>query len=393
MLRDMWLCLQPPDTNRPGSVARHATGAADRLESLDAMRGLTVAGMILVNNPGSWTEGYPWLAHSAWNGCTLADLVFPSFLLIVGVSIDLSLSRRLAHGAAGRPLFMALLRRALLLFTLGVLLNGFPAYTPLSTLRLFGVLQRIGLCSLVGGVLFLTTSGATQALIAALLLVGYWLALAFVAVPGAGAGVLEPHANLVGWVDDWLFHGHLYRENFDPEGLLSTLPAIATTLIGMLAGRWLRSPVDGRRKTLGLALAGVALAAAGAVADHWLPINKQLWTSSFVLLAGGAGLVALAGCYWLVDRRGWRRFSHPFVMLGANALAVYLLSTMVARLMELCQVGAGDTCESLRLFLYERLFEPWAGALTGSLLFAVAYLLVWMVPTTELYRRRLFLRI
>ncbi|HEY2388582.1 MAG TPA: heparan-alpha-glucosaminide N-acetyltransferase domain-containing protein [Candidatus Binatia bacterium] len=382
-----------PERNRPARTARQAIGTPDRLESLDAMRGLTVAGMILVNNPGSWTEGYPLLAHSTWNGCTLADLVFPSFLLIVGVSIDLSLSRRVGQGAAGRPLAMALVRRALLLFALGVLLNGFPEYAPLSTLRLFGVLQRIALCSLAGGVLFLTAGAAAQALAVVVLLVGYWLAMTLVPVPGLGAGALEPHANLVGWLDDWLFHGHLYRESFDPEGLLSTLPAIATTLIGMLAGRWLRTPIDGRRKTLGLLVAGIALAAAGEIADRWFPINKQLWTSSFALLAGGLGLVVLAACYWLVDRRGWRRVARPFVMLGANALAVYLLSTMVARLMELCQVGAGDTCESLRLFLYERLFEPWAGALTGSLLFAVAYLLVWMVPTTELYRRRLFLRI
>ena len=370
-----------------------AAGAAGRLEALDAMRGLTVAGMILVNNPGSWTEGYPWLVHSAWNGWTLADLVFPSFLLIVGVSIDLSLSRRRAQGATRRPLFMALLRRALLLFALGVALNGFPEFASLSTLRLFGVLQRIGLCYLAGGVLFLYAGGGMQALVAVILLGGYWLTMTWVPVPGSVAGALAPQGNLVGYVDDWLFHGHLYREGFDPEGLLSTLPAIATTLIGMLAGRWLRADVGGRRKTLGLLLSGLAMAVAGEVLDRWFPINKQLWTSSFVMLAGGLGLAALAVCYWLVDRRGWRSVSRPFVMLGSNALAVYLLSTMVARLMELCQVGAGDTCESLRLFLFERLFEPWAGALTGSLLFAVAYLMVWMVPTTELYRRRLFLRI
>jgi len=389
----MWLRARPPETKPASGRAVRAAGAAGRLEALDAMRGLTVAGMILVNNPGSWTEGYPWLVHSAWNGWTLADLVFPSFLLIVGVSIDLSLSRRRAQGATRRPLFMALLRRALLLFALGVALNGFPEFASLSTLRLFGVLQRIGLCYLAGGVLFLYAGGGMQALVAVLLLGGYWLTMTWVPVPGSVAGALAPQGNLVGYVDDWLFHGHLYREGFDPEGLLSTLPAIATTLIGMLAGRWLRADVGGRRKTLGLLLSGLAMAVAGEVLDRWFPINKQLWTSSFVLLAGGLGLAALAVCYWLVDRRGWRSVSRPFVMLGSNALAVYLLSTMVARLMELCQVGAGDTCESLRLFLFERLFEPWAGALTGSLLFAVAYLMVWMVPTTELYRRRLFLRI
>ncbi len=357
------------------------------------MRGLTVAGMILVNNPGSWTDGYPWMAHSAWNGWTFADLVFPSFLLIVGVSIDLSLSRRVARGDGVRPLLVGLARRALLLFALGVLLNGFPDYSEPSTLRIFGVLQRIGLCSLLGGMLFLWTGAYGQAVTVVLLLVAYWLILTFVPAPGVGAGTLAPQANLVGYVDDWLFHGHLYRDGFDPEGLLSTVPALATTLLGMLAARWLRAPVDGRRKTLGLVAAGIGLAVAGEIADHWFPINKQLWTSSFVLLTGGLGLLALALCHHVVDHRGHEGLARPFVMLGSNALALYLLSTIGARLMELCQVSAGDTYESLRLFLYERLFEPWAGALTGSLLFAVAYLLVCMVPTTQLYRRRLFLRI
>jgi predicted acyltransferase len=388
----MWqLGTQPPTT--AASARSLAQPAPDRLESLDAMRGLTVAGMILVNNPGSWTDGYPWLAHSAWNGWTLADLVFPSFLLIVGVSIDLSLSRRIAREGSGTRLVMPLARRALLLIALGVLLNGFPDYSQLSTLRVFGVLQRIGLCYFLGAIIFLRLGGYGQGIAVLVLLAGYWLLLAFVPVPGVGAGVLAPQGNLVGYVDEWLFHGHLYSDGFDPEGLLSTLPALATTLVGMLAGRLLRSRIDGRRKAVALALVGAVLGIGGLVADSWFPINKHLWTSSFVLLAGGLGLIILALCYQLVDRRGWRRVARPFVMLGSNALAVYLLSTMGARLMEMCQISAGDTCESLRLFLYERLFEPWAGALTGSLLFAFAYLLVWMIPTTQLYRRRLFLRI
>ena len=388
----MWqLGTQPPTT--AASASSVAPPGPDRLESLDAMRGLTVAGMILVNNPGSWTDGYPWLAHSTWNGWTLADLIFPSFVLILGVSIDLSLSRRVVReGSESRPL-MPLARRALLLIALGVLLNGFPDYSQLSTLRVFGVLQRIGLCYFLGSLIFLRMGAYGQGIAVLVLLAGYWLMLALIPVPGVGAGVLAHQGNLVGYVDEWLFHGHLYEDGFDPEGLLSTLPAVATTLVGMLAGRLLRSRVDGRRKAVGLALVGAVLAIGGLVADPWFPINKHLWTSSFVLLAGGLGLMTLALCYELVDRRGWRRAARPFVMLGSNALAVYLLSTLGARLMEMCQISAGDTCESLRLFLYERLFEPWAGALTGSLLFAFAYLLVWMIPTTQLYRRRLFLRI
>ena len=368
-----------------------AAPASGRLRSLDAMRGLTVAGMILVNNPGSWTDGYAWLSHAAWHGWTLADLVFPFFLLIVGVSLDLSLARQSAAGPA--DVAPALCRRAALLVALGLALNAFPDFTHLESVRVFGVLQRIALCSLAAGLVVLTTGLAAQVATTAALLAGYWLLMTTVPVPGHGAGVLTLEGNLAGFVDARWFAGHLYHEGFDPEGLVSTLPAIATTLIGVLAGRWLRSGVAGARKTLALVAAGMALAAAGYLGDPWFPINKQLWTSTFVLWTGGLGLVTLGVCYELVDRRGWQRVATPFVMLGGNALAIYLLSSLVARAMELCQVPAGDSCESLRLYLFEHLFAPWAGAQTGSLCFALAYLLVWMLPTAELHRRRLYLRV
>ena len=354
------------------------------------MRGITVAGMILVNNPGSWDDGYAFLTHSAWNGWTLADLVFPFFLVIVGVSLDLSLSRRGGDRAA---LLGALVRRAALLCALGLLLNVFPDLSQLGSVRWFGVLQRIGFCTLAAGTLVLTTGARTQALVAAGLLVGYWLAMTTVPVPGYGAGVLTPEGNLAAWVDVRWFAGHLYRDGFDPEGLLSTFPAIATTLIGALAGRLLRSARPAAVKTLVLVTGGLALAIGGEVAGVWFPINKQLWTSSYVLLTGGLGLVLLGVCYELIDRRGWRFGTRPFLMLGGNALAVYLLSSLGARLMEICQISAGDSCESLRRFLYEQLFQPWAGAETGSLCFAIAYLLVWLIPTAELHRRRMFLKI
>ncbi len=364
--------------------------SAARLASLDVMRGIAVAGMILVNNPGSWDDGYAFLAHAPWNGWTLADLVFPFFLVIVGVSLDLSLSRRSSGRSALLP---ALVRRAALLCALGILLNVFPDLSQLGSVRWFGVLQRIGLCTLAVGTLLLTTGARTQVAVAAALLAGYWLAMTTVPVPGYGAGVLTPEGNLAAWLDVRWFGGHLYREGFDPEGLLSTLPAVATTLIGALAGRFLRGGRPGHEKTLGLIAAGTALALAGEIAGWWFPINKQLWTSSYVLLTGGLGLATLGVCYELIDRRGWRLGTRPFLMLGSNALAVYLLSSLGARLMEICQISAGESCESLRRFLYEQLFQPWAGAETGSLCFAIAYLLVWLIPTAELHRRRVFLKI
>jgi predicted acyltransferase len=364
-----------------------------RLRSLDAMRGLTVAAMIVVNNPGSWTNGYAPLAHSAWNGWTLADLVFPFFLLIVGVSLDLSLARHtVAIGGRFAPL-PALARRALLLCALGLFLNAFPNFSDLGALRIFGVLQRIGLCSFVTGVVLLATGVRGQITVAALLLGGYWALMLLVPVPGHGPGVLTREGNLAAWFDTRWFDGHLYRDGFDPEGLVSSIPAVATTLLGALAGRWLRSATTGRTKTLGLVTVGVVLVLGGELADRWFPINKQLWTSSYVLLTGGLGLVVLGIAYELVDRRGLTRPAAPAIMLGQNALAIYLLSSLVARLLELCQVPSGDSCESVRLFLYEHFFAPWAGAENGSLGFAVTYLLVWMVPTAELYRRRLFFRV
>lgn len=374
-------------------MAQTVPAGSARVLSLDVMRGLTVAGMILVNNPGSWTDGYAWLAHSAWHGWTLADLVFPFFLLIVGVSLDFSLARRTTGAGPRSAALPALARRGLLLIALGLLLNGFPDYAHPGSLRFFGVLQRIGICSFVAALVVLATGLRGQVLTVTLLLAGYWLLMTLVPVPGYGAGMLTPEGNLAAYLDGRWFAGHLYRDGFDPEGLLSTLPAVATTLIGVLAGRWLRSSVSAGRKTIGLLVVGAGLAVAGQLADPWLPINKQLWTSSFVLLTAGCGLVLLGLCYELVDRRGWQRPATPFVMLGSNALAIYLLSSLGARLLELCQVSAGGSCESLRVFLFEHFFAPWAGARNGSLCFALVYLLVWMLPTAELHRRRVFFRV
>ena len=358
------------------------------------MRGLTVAGMILVNNPGSWDDGYAFLAHASWHGCTLADLVFPFFLLIVGASLDLSLARRVAGPHDRWAVLPALARRSLLLIALGLVLNAFPDFTHLASLRVFGVLQRIGICAFLAAVVLLATGVRGQVAIVVGLLGFYWMLLTQVPVPGFGPGVLTPDGNFAAYLDARWFAGHLYRDGFDPEGLVSTLPAVATTLLGALAGRFLRrSDVSAARKSLGLIAGGAVLALAGHVAGLWLPINKQLWTSSFVLFTAGAGFVLLGLCYELIDRRGWRRPATPFVMLGANALAIYLLSSLGARAMELYQVSVGESYESLRLFLFEHLFAPWAGARNGSVCFALAYLLLWMVPTAELHRRRVFFRV
>ena len=358
------------------------------------MRGATVAGMILVNNPGSWTDGYGFLAHASWNGWTLADLIFPFFLLIVGISINFSLSGRLEAGRDHTAVFSKIFSRAVLLFVLGLVLNGFSSYSDLSSLRFFGVLQRIALCSVIASAIFLRTGPGGQVISTILLLAVYWLMMKVIAVPGYGGGVLEPQGNLAGYVDNFLFHGHLYHDDFDPEGLLSTIPAVATTLLGVLAGHWLRSSVRPSRKAVGLFVAGAVLGLAGEICDRWFPINKQLWSSSFVLLTGGLGLIFLGACYGLIDAKGNRRLTTPFAVLGSNALTVYLLSSLAAQLMELCQLSAGnETFVSLRFFLYAHLFAPWAGVRPGSFLFALAYLFLWLPPMAFLYQRKVFFRV
>jgi len=255
--------------------------SSGRLLSLDVFRGITIAGMILVNSPGNETS-YTQLDHSTWNGCTLTDLVFPFFVFIVGVSLVFSLSKRLERGEAPRDLLVKVLKRAAIIFGLGLFLNGFPQYH-FSTIRILGVLQRIALCYFFAALLFIKTRPRTQALIAAGLLVGYWLAMTRIPVQGYGVGNLTKEGSLASYIDRLMLAGHTYRAVYDPEGLLSTLPAIVTALIGNLTGVWLFSKRTDLQKVRGIVTAGTASAAAGWLWGVWFPINKPLWTSSYVL--------------------------------------------------------------------------------------------------------------
>jgi predicted acyltransferase len=367
--------------------------APGRSESVDVLRGIAVAAMVIVNNPGSWTDGYPLLAHSEWDGCTLADLVFPLFLFVVGISITLSVGARRDRGEAATTVAPGIIRRAALLFALGILLNGFPHFD-LARLRIPGVLQRIALCYLFAALLVMKTTTKGQGVVAVSLLAAYWMLMALVPVPGHGAGVFEEQGNLAGYLDDLVLRGHLYHDGFDPEGMLSTMPAVATTLFGVLAGRWMTSPRSGSARSLCLVVAGALALVAGTVMDAWLPINKQLWSSSFAVFAAGAAAVSYGVCYWLIDVKGVRRWGAPFFALGTNALAVYALSRLVASLLESVHVRSGPgISDGLRLYLFEHLFLPWAGSQGGSLCFAIAYLLAWLSAMTLLYRRRIFIRI
>ncbi len=369
--------------------------ASGRMLSLDAFRGLTIAGMILVNNPGTWGAIYSPLKHAEWHGWTPTDLIFPFFLFIVGVSITLALSRRAESGGGKRDLYIKIFRRAALIFALGVFLAGFPFFE-FSTIRIPGVLQRIAVCYLFAAIIFLKTDWRTQALIAAALLVVYWMLMTLVPVPGFGAGDLGKEGNLAAYIDRALLEGHIWKQAkvYDPEGILSTIPAIATTLCGVLTGHLLRSRRSPFEKTAAMFVAGVAGVVFGWAWNFWFPINKPLWTSSYVLFTAGMGLQLLAVCYWLIDIKGRRRWAKPFVVFGTNALAVFFLSGIFARLLGLIKFTQADGKElSLHRVIFDNLFASWASPVNASLMFAVCFVLLWLGLMWILYRKRIFIKV
>ena len=361
--------------------------------SLDVFRGATIAGMILVNDPGSWSHIYPPLEHAEWNGWTPTDLIFPFFLFIVGVSLTLSFPSRIARGVSRGKLAIHVVRRSALIFALGLFLNGFPDFD-LGSIRIMGVLQRIAICYLVAGLLYLATfqretaaDGTTRvrvnlritALLAIVLLIGYWAAMTFVPVPGHGAGHLGKDDNLGAYVDRTLMGGHLWSESvtWDPEGFLSTFPAIASLLIGILAGEWLRSDRRAERKALSLAAAGLTLFVVGRLLHPFFPINKNLWTSTFVLFTSGFAMLALAACYWIVDLRNWRSWTPPFLVFGMNAILAYALAAIVSEIstdFEFLQFHGRDT--TLHGWIYDRFFIPHASPVNASLAFGLFFVFV-----------------
>lgn len=378
--------------------------------SLDVFRGITIAAMILVNDPGSWSHVYPPLEHADWNGWTPTDLIFPFFLFIVGVAMTLSFASRVARGWTRRTLALHVVRRSLLIFAIGLFLNGFPDFD-FSTIRIMGVLQRIALCYLAGGLLYLATfrkdparerrviAGGSIPVIGATavaLLVVYWALMAFVPVPGYGAGHLGKDDSLAAYVDRAVLGGHLWSESktWDPEGILSTIPAIATLLIGLLAGEWLRSNRDARQKAVALAAVGAMLLIAGRLLHPYFPINKNLWTSSFVLFTGGFAMLALALCYWLIDVRGVRLWTAPWLVFGMNAILAYALAALVAEIsIDFEFTDSHRRVTTLHGWIYDRLFVPYASPSNASLAFAVFFTFVIFLLLWPLYHKRVFLRI
>ena len=366
-----------------GRQRRVTETTGGRVASLDAFRGLTIAAMILVNNPGSWAYVYAPLAHAEWHGWTPTDLIFPYFLFIVGVAIPFSFSRRLAEGTGRGPLFGHVVRRSLILVGLGLAMRAVPDFD-LFEMRLYGVLQRIGLVYCVAAALYLWGSVRVRGAALGVLLLGYWALL---------AGDLSPDGNLGARLDRLIMGDRLWQGTWDPEGLLSTLPAIATCLLGIFCGEGLRSGRAGGEISRQMWVAGGVLVVLGLAWDLVFPINKNLWSSSYVLFTAGTALLLFGAMYWVIDvkrlRGGWLT---PLVVYGMNSIALFVASGMFAKLLARIPAGAGGAVP-LSAWLYENAFRSWAGDYGVSLAFALAQVLFWLGLMWPLHRRGVHIKI
>jgi len=370
--------------------------SANRLLSLDVFRGITIAGMVLVNNPGTWGAIYPPLKHAEWHGWTPTDLIFPFFLFIVGAAVPLAFAKRLEQDGVNKDIYFKIVKRAVIIFALGLLLAGFPFFD-FANLRIPGVLQRIAICYLIVSIIYLNTKWRTQLLIGVALLLIYWALMKLVPAPGFAAGDLSKEGNLSGFIDRAILgFNHIWKSAkvYDPEGILSTIPAISTALAGVLTGSWIRSDRSQLEKVGGLFFAGAICVAVGWCWHPFFPINKPLWTSSYVAFTAGMALQFLAFCYWLIDIKGYQRWTKPFVIFGVNALALFVGSGLLARVFSLIHLPRlNGTQGNLQTWLFEHLFLSWASPINASLAYAVSYILFWLFLMWLLYRKQIYIKV
>lgn len=371
-----------------GTSVKAPMAVKPRLMSLDVFRGMTIAAMMLVNNAGDWDHVYWPLDHAEWNGWTPTDLIFPFFLFIVGVSMVLSFDSRRAKGETRGRLLLHALKRAAIIFALGLFLNGYPRFH-LETMRFAGVLQRIAVVYLISSAIVLYCGRRLRWAITAALLLGYWAMMKLIPVPGCGAGVLTMDCSLAGYVDRAVMYNHMWvAHRHDPEGFLSTIPAIATCLLGVFVGEWIRGR-SGERLIRALLIAGVFGLGLGKVWNMWFPINKNLWTSSFVLFTAGFACAMLALCYWTVDVRGWKRWAQPFVWYGVNPLALYFFAGWLAHT-SLLHIGERSFKDIIYHAAYAHLTPS---AYFNSMLYGLSYVLLCLLVAWLLYRKRIFIKV
>jgi predicted acyltransferase len=425
-----------------------------RLVSLDVFRGMTIAGMVLVNNPGTWSAIYPPLEHAEWHGITPTDYIFPFFLFIVGVAIPIALGKRIVEGIT-REVYRKIFSRAALIFFIGLFMAAFPlfdfskqdipqvfkvvvmfaeiviiylaltgktvepviglaalaaflfglyfagyplVFTNLGTLRIPGVLQRIAVCYLVTSLIFLHTNWKQLAIIGVILLLFYWLLMSIVPVPGCEATTIDSkECNIAAYLDRTILGlNHIWKSAkvYDPEGLLSTLPAIVTTIAGVLTGLWLKTKRSDLEKVCGMFFFGLILLVAAWGWNPFFPFNKALWTSSYVLYTAGLALCFLGFCYYLIDIKGYKSWTKPFVIFGVNALALFVGSGLLARIFGIIKAaGANGKDVSLQGWIYQTIFVPLADAKTSSLLYALSYILFWLFLMWLLCRKRIYIKV
>ncbi|MBM4171471.1 MAG: DUF5009 domain-containing protein [Ignavibacteria bacterium] len=379
----------------------------ERLLSLDAFRGFTIAGMIMVNNPGSWEYVYPQLRHADWHGWTFTDFVFPFFLWIVGVTMTFSFAVRISKGDSNRKLILNVVRRSAIIFALGLFLTGFPFgflwdhQFSFSTIRIPGVLQRIAVCYLISSIIYIYTSRRGQIISIALLFLSYWLMMFYIPIPEFGAGLFEKGKNFAAYIDSLFLSGHMWRatKTWDPEGLISTIPAIATTLLGAITGDYIRKSEHSKiEKSAWMFVAGAIMLLIGAALDMWMPINKSLWTVSYSIFIGGWALCLFGIFYFLIDAKGIKTWSQPFVVYGMNAIFVYVLSGVVAKSIGLWKFnvrlsdGTFSTI-SLKSIIMQNIFDPLFSPINSSLAFAVFFIAVMYLVVWILYKKKIFIKV
>lgn len=400
-------------------VAEPREARRERILSLDVFRGMTVAGMLLVNNPGTWSAIFPPLGHAAWHGWTPTDLIFPFFLFIVGITTHLSISARRERGATDAELVRQILTRGTLIFVLGFLLSWFPFYQWGSTVgdiadptawdrirwrlehvRILGVLQRIGLAYTIAALIVLRTTLKQQVTIVVVLLFGYWFAMTLIPVPGFAIGAHAlgtPGATLQAVIDRAVLGtNHIWSGSvsYDPEGLLSTIPAAGSVIFGVFVGRWIATARPMHERIAALFAAGSIAMMLGLMWGWSFPINKNIWTSSYVLFTAGAACVVLATCIWLIDVHLIRGWTPPFIVFGMNPLVAFVGSGIMARLIYTLWTVSVDGREvPVQSAIFRTVFVPLASPRVASLLFALSFVLIWYAILYVLYRRRIFLRV
>jgi predicted acyltransferase len=391
------------------TVTNPASAAApsQRLLSLDVLRGITIAFMIMVNNNGG--RGSWWfMNHAEWNGLTPTDLVFPTFVFVVGISLVFSTEARLARGASRKSLANHTIQRAAVLFVFGIVVNSFPLFE-LAHIRIYGVLQRIAICYLVVGLFYLWDNRAsTKIAVLITALIGYWILLRWVPVPGAGMPghdipFLDKDQNLVAWLDRHILPYHLYEDwtthnTRDPEGLLSDIPAIGTALIGVLAGIWLRGCQSIRTKAIGLLGATAGCLAVGYFWSIWFPLNKKLWTSSYVLVAAGFSLAVLTLAYFLVEIMGVgktksRWLVWPWLVFGSNAIAAYMFSELVPSALDNIHIVADGKRTNPIGWLFQRTLAYIPDPGWSTFAYSVSFCAICFIPVWILYRKKIFLKV